>query len=154
MSTEIDLELCLSKMQETANKFYSGAVYTHNHTFIEFTGLINEYIKICLSAAKNGIDFTQANTHTGVGLPVKDYELKYLAEKLNCIFGPILQNADKKIRSSFLNGIVTGEFVAGDLNADLADIMVCCGCANKYRYDPNSCIGEFCSLRCKLDHYE
>lgn len=79
-------EIC-SKMQSTSNAFYSGAVKTQNHAFIEFTGLINEYIKACADAIEKDVDFTQTNIHTGLALPLASYQLDYITEKFNCIYG-------------------------------------------------------------------
>jgi hypothetical protein len=79
-------EIC-SRMQSTSNTFYSGAVMTGNHAFIEFTGLINEYVKACYDSIEKDVDFTQANVHTGKALPLAPYQLEYIAEKFDCIYG-------------------------------------------------------------------
>lgn len=78
-------EIC-SRMQSTSNTFYSGAVMTGNHAFIEFTGLINEYIKACYEAIEKDVDFTQTNIHTGKALPLAPYQLDYIREKFDCIY--------------------------------------------------------------------
>lgn len=57
-------------MRRTADAFYQQAVVIGNHPFIEFSGLLNEYIKLCEWAHADGIDFTQRN----------------MREKLDCIF--------------------------------------------------------------------
>lgn len=86
MHTAQEREEMLKKMQATAHWFYLQAVHIGNHPFIEFTGLMNEYIKAAYQAHKNGIDFTLCNTHTGHDLPLEDYQIGYINEKLECIF--------------------------------------------------------------------
>lgn len=103
-----ELKLVLVRMREVSDRFYAGAVRTGCHPFIEFTGLINEYIKVCEGALEAGIDFTQANTHTGLALPVREHHAVYLAEKFDCIFGPTLA-ADPKARDIFWSRIGQGE---------------------------------------------
>ena len=83
-----ELEQTIAGMKAASSCFYSLATRLNNHTFIEFTGFINEYIKICENALTQGIDFTQASTHSGMGLPMKTHEAMYIAEKFDCIFGP------------------------------------------------------------------
>ena len=78
--------LALALMQRAADRFYVNAVNIGVHPFIEFTGLINEYIKICYNAHQKGIDFSMCNAHTGRILPLQSFERNYLNEKLECIF--------------------------------------------------------------------
>ncbi|MEG4032213.1 hypothetical protein QUA26_29020, partial [Microcoleus sp. Pol12A4] len=40
-------EEILEAMKAASHNYYRDAIATNCHTFIEFTGLINEYIKIC-----------------------------------------------------------------------------------------------------------
>jgi hypothetical protein len=75
-------------MKAISRVFYSQATELGNHPFIEFCGLMNEYIKIAENARKAGIDFTDATAHQGQPLPIEKYEAAYLAEKFDCIFGP------------------------------------------------------------------
>jgi hypothetical protein len=82
-----ELEECLSHMQAASNEFYGSAIRSGNHSFIEFTGLINEYIQLCARALQNGIDFTKCNIHNGGALPIQPQNALYLAEKLGCIYG-------------------------------------------------------------------
>lgn len=110
MNTETAEELqarlaeCIAKMEHASNVFYGLAVRSGNHAFIEFCGLQNEFISICRDAAKAGIDFTLASTHTGVALPIASYQFNYLAEKLNCIYGPSL-TSDPKMFEEFVTKI-------------------------------------------------
>lgn len=81
-------KIALAKMQTASDAFYSAAVRIGVHSYIEFTGVMNEYIKACRCAHENGIDFTQCNAHIdGAELPMEDYMIKYINEKLTCIFG-------------------------------------------------------------------
>jgi len=40
----------LDAMAQASGAFYAAAIRIGNHPFIEFTGLMNEYIKICADA--------------------------------------------------------------------------------------------------------
>lgn len=80
-------ELALKVMQATSDKFYATAVRIGNHPFIEFTGLLNEYIKACRNAHAQGIDFTDCSAHSGIELPLREFEINYINEKLECIYG-------------------------------------------------------------------
>jgi hypothetical protein len=84
--TPEELRAMISKMTKASNAFYAAAIQIGAHAFIEFTGLMNEYIKVCAEALARGEDFTLANTHTGKPLPMYPHEAAYLAEKLQCIF--------------------------------------------------------------------
>lgn len=74
-------------MHDASHMFYRLAIHAGCHAFIELTGLINEYIRICEDALEKGIDFTAANVHTGYHLPILPYRADYLTEKLQCIYG-------------------------------------------------------------------
>ena len=86
MSAQQSPEATIQAMQETANAFYREAVRIGNHPFIEFAGLMNEYITACREATAAGIDFTNCNTHTGQCLPLHAHQVDYINEKLECIF--------------------------------------------------------------------
>lgn len=60
----------LDCMQTASNNFYRSAVSIGNHPFIEFAGLMNEYITACRAAHKEGIDFTECSNHSGQALPL------------------------------------------------------------------------------------
>ncbi len=83
---EKDREGCLRSMRQASAMFYRAAVTAGNHAFIEFTGLMNEYINLCEAAHAAGIDFTCANKHNE-HLPWEDHHKQYLNEKLECIYG-------------------------------------------------------------------
>jgi hypothetical protein len=82
----------LAAMKAASNNYYREAIATNCHTFIEFTGLINEYIKICeRNLQQRGIDFTNTSVHAdGPRLHIENWELNYINEKLCCIFPELL----------------------------------------------------------------
>lgn len=101
-----ELEACVQRMKAASHEFYKAAVKTGCHPFIEFTGFMNEYIKLAEKAARAGIDFRNLNTHSGKALPMETFEASYVAEKFDCIFGPSLRSDpeiykafDKKLRT-------------------------------------------------------
>lgn len=79
-------EEMLKLMQVASDNFYYEAVRIQNHPFIEFAGLMNEYIKCAQAAHDRDIDFTVCNTHSGVHLPMEYHNVQYVNEKLECIF--------------------------------------------------------------------
>lgn len=78
--------VALARMQEASDAFYRSAVSIGNHPFIEFAGIMNEYITACRAAHKEGIDFTQCNKHNGQALSLHPVMSDYINEKLECIF--------------------------------------------------------------------
>ncbi len=108
-STPEEREVALGKMRTLAESYYREAVRTGCHAFIEFAGLMNEFIQVCARAHRQGHDFPFANTHSGTALPFEPYNLAYLAEKLNCIYGPALLS-NKPNRDAFISGLFEGEF--------------------------------------------
>lgn len=78
----------ITAMENAAKVFYGMAVATNVHAFIEFTGLMNEFIKIC----RNTPGFMMANTHNERPLNMERFHVAYLAEKLDCIYGPTLRS--------------------------------------------------------------
>jgi hypothetical protein len=79
-------ETMLAQMELASSNFYRAATSIGNHPFIEFTGLMNEYIKVCRDAHAKGLDFTQCNKHAGHELPMAPHQIDYVNEKLECIF--------------------------------------------------------------------
>jgi hypothetical protein len=88
--TKERLQASIKKMQQLSSAFYAGAVHAENHAFIEFSGLINEYIEICKITLDQDIDFTKANIHCGQNLVYSGHNESYLREKLECIYGTSL----------------------------------------------------------------
>lgn len=78
----------LKLMQEVSDKFYIASGNTQCHAFVEFTGLMNEYIKVCqeFQRANPDDDFRSLNAHSGKSLKLKPFERLYIKEKLNCIY--------------------------------------------------------------------
>ncbi len=76
----------IADMRLASKRFYAAAIAIGNHPFIEFTGLINEYITICEQANASGVDFTECNTHGDKDLPMASHQINYINEKLECIF--------------------------------------------------------------------
>lgn len=107
LHTEAERAGMLDKMQAVANAFYPAACQTGCHAFIEFCGLMNEYIKVCSNTSAEGVDFTEANDHIGVALVMKPHNVEYLAEKLRCIYGPTLQ--DPELQRAFLKKLLEPE---------------------------------------------
>jgi hypothetical protein len=89
-----DLLLLAQRMEKVAEQvywmFFHAEMGARVHAFIEFCGVLNKYVQICQRCAGEGIDFTQFNTHTGQAMPVEMHDMEYLGEKLQCIFGPII----------------------------------------------------------------
>lgn len=79
-------ERMLAQMQSVKDGFYAAAVRIGNHPFLEFAGVLHEYIEACRTAHFAGIDFTQCNAHSGVNLPLHGHQVDYINEKLSCIF--------------------------------------------------------------------
>ena len=94
----------IKKMHEVYEQFYWLATTTHVHAFIEFTGLMAKFVDVCRKAHEAGLDYNICNTHTGQALPkVEAHDVEYMAEKLECIFGPTLQKPE--IRKAFLTAL-------------------------------------------------
>ena len=85
MSVE-ERERALVLMRCASEAFYRSAVSIGNHPFIEFAGLMNEYINACRSAHEQGMDFSECNRHSGRVLPLHPVMSDYVNEKLECIF--------------------------------------------------------------------
>src|SRR6478609_512560 len=106
-------EVMLARMHHASKAFYRAATAIGCHPFIEFTGLLNEYIKICERAHANGLDFTEANIHSGKAIPMFEHEASYLGEKLGCIYG--LSLLDPENLYPFLRAAGLEETAAGFL---------------------------------------
>lgn len=99
MFTVEEQEEMLRQMKEISSAFYGPATRVGNHAFIEFCGLMNEYIQICRNTMKHEIDFTTCNKHSGVALIPADHQVDYLVEKFDCIFGSMF---NKRFRDRFI----------------------------------------------------
>jgi len=87
MMNHDERELALVMMEQSVSRFYRDAVGIGNHPFIEFAGVMTAYVKSCRRAHDAGVDFTECNRHAGTQLPMEGFEVQYLAEKLDCVFG-------------------------------------------------------------------
>jgi hypothetical protein len=86
-------EEMLVAMKAASANYYRNATATNCHTFIKFTGLINEYIKICeRNLQQRRVDFTKTSVDSidETRLHIEDWELDYINEKLRCIFPELL----------------------------------------------------------------
>jgi len=91
MMTPEEREVALKQMTAAKDEFYKWAVNVRNHPFIEFAGLMHEYIQIARGAQEEGIDFSDATAHHEIALPIKNFQADYLGEKFDCIFGPMFR---------------------------------------------------------------
>lgn len=106
--SKAELTEMLIKMRLVAASFYPAACATGCHAFIEFTGLMNEFITICEKSMEKNIDFALANTHNNVALAIEPHHVQYLAEKLDCIYGPSIRG-NKEIRDAFIRAMTEDE---------------------------------------------
>jgi len=66
---------------------FSLGLGTYAHACIEFNGLMSVYVNACRRAHAEGKEWKHANKHSKKGLPLRDVDVIYLAEKFDCIFG-------------------------------------------------------------------
>lgn len=78
----------LERMRWASDVFYSHAADTGCHAFLEFTGLMNEFIQLCQDAEAAGKPWLHANVHSGEHLRLEPWHRDYVREKLACIYGP------------------------------------------------------------------
>ncbi len=93
----------LEQMDKLVETFYWQAFKIGCHPFLEFCGVMSEYLTVVKQAQKAGIDFTNMTAHSGFPLPIHPFNAKYLGEKLGCIYGPALQQPEN--RRAFLQAI-------------------------------------------------
>lgn len=86
-SRKMKLQGTVNEMRKIVDRFYFQAIGVGNHPFIEWTGLMHEYVSICQLALNEGIDFTSCHIHSEEALPLHPVNIDYLAEKVRCIFG-------------------------------------------------------------------
>jgi hypothetical protein len=97
---DAELRAMLQRMRAASSRFYGEACAIGCHPFIEFTGLMNEYLKCCAATLEAGRDFTQASAHAGGRLEMARHSVEYFAEKMNCILGPTLSE-DPELATAF-----------------------------------------------------
>jgi hypothetical protein len=111
-----ELETMIDRMCDLITQFYHSAVQIGNHPFLEWTGVMNEYVRLCINALAEGIDFANANIHSRGVLPVYEFNVDYFAEKTRCIFGNTL-TAQPELARVFLEKVLTDQ-AALELPAD------------------------------------
>lgn len=84
-----ELQAIALKMRDVANIVYR-LQSCEVHAFIEFNGM-QKYVDLCGRAADAGVDFTMFNTHNDRAFTVHEHDIEYLAEKFDCIFGPLFR---------------------------------------------------------------
>jgi hypothetical protein len=119
----------LTKMQTASAVFYAAAARAGCHAFIEFTGLMNEFIKLCAEADTQGIDWVRANVHGDVHLPFKPHHVAYLSEKLECIYGCRLKLVDEP------------QLDVNEMKR-LSDSDVCQACGERWETHGERCAGS------------
>jgi len=75
----------IKAMTHAKDVFYGLAVKAGHHQFLEFAGLMHEYIKLCTEAHEAGQDF--------YSLPMQEHHAEYIAEKLECIYGSAIKHS-------------------------------------------------------------
>lgn len=89
--SESELREMLTAMRRASDTFYRQAALIGHHAFIEFAGLMHEYIVLCECSLTRGGDFTETSVHGGkTVLPMEGHHRRYLSEKLTCIYGKSL----------------------------------------------------------------
>lgn len=86
-----ELQAMAAKMRETISAIYWPMMRVGVHPFTEFNGLMSKYCDMCQLLAAQGIQFHDASVHTGMAIEVDDHHIHYFAEKLGCIFAPIIR---------------------------------------------------------------
>ncbi len=79
-------EESLQRLRLATDNFYYHVATSECQAFIELTGLMREYIKVCEENLARGIDFREPNGIPGQRMQLQPHEIAYFQEKLNCIF--------------------------------------------------------------------
>lgn len=87
------LDEMIEDMDMASKSFYLEAVKIGNTPFVEINSLMRIYMAIFHNSLESGSNQLIAN----------EYQIKVLAEKFNCIFGPILQ--DERNRQIFFEAM-------------------------------------------------
>lgn len=109
--------VAVQKMEDASAKFYAAARDTNQHQFLEFNGLLVEYIKVMKEMLVRDINIFDAEV-----LPLLPHHAEYLAEKLNCIFGPTFLRKPE-VRDAFLAALFPGEAITIQSHDELGDDM-------------------------------
>jgi len=84
-------EESLERMEAAADQFYMLATATDCHAYIEFTGLLREYCKVCRENLARGIDFRELNGPRSQRMVLQSHQIDCFNEKLNFIFQGLLR---------------------------------------------------------------
>lgn len=91
----------IRKMRQANSAFYAMATGTGCHAFIEFCGLQAKFIDLCQESLDQGVEFPNANRHSGIGLKIQEHHAYYLGEKFDCIYGHTITQ-DSRVADAFL----------------------------------------------------
>jgi len=73
---------------------FRAEVGSRCHAFLEFVGVMQKYLDLVRELEAQGVvEPWQLNTHCAPDITVPDHHVRYLAEKIGCIFAPLV-NAD------------------------------------------------------------
>jgi len=70
-------EESLARMRLAADNFYYHVAAIECQAFIELTGVMREYIKLCEKNLAHGIDFRDPNGLPGQRMQLQPYEIAY-----------------------------------------------------------------------------
>jgi hypothetical protein len=84
-------EESLDRMEAAANQFYMLATATDCYAYIEFSGLMREYCKVCRENLARGIDFRELNGPPSQRMILQPHQIDCFNEKLNFIFQGLLR---------------------------------------------------------------
>jgi hypothetical protein len=82
--TEDEMMVQLASMELVKNQIYSLGVGQNNTRLIHFAGIMSALINMSRDSMNKGFCFMDAN-----GLKAEDYQVRYLAEKFEIVFGSI-----------------------------------------------------------------
>jgi hypothetical protein len=87
----------IKQMTHAKDVFYGLAARAGHHQFLEFAGLMHEYIKLCAEAHEAGHDF--------YSLPMQEHHAAYIGQKLECVYGPTIAH-DPALTAAFLSAFL------------------------------------------------
>lgn len=96
--TRVEMAEMIRRMRAANSTFYGLAVSTGVHAFIEFCGLQAKYIDLCNALLDSGIEFPMVNVHNDKRVDVAHHHIDYLAEKFECIYGPVFAGNPELVR--------------------------------------------------------
>lgn len=74
-------DIAIQRMKKIITDFYDQAVHVGVHPFVEFAGMMREYVQMLERLDEEGKCIFMNSVRP------RDYELAYLEDKLECIFG-------------------------------------------------------------------